>query len=110
MYFMGADDILYSDDVLENIANSVENESVEAIYGNVLRSANNNVYDGEFTEISFLTKNISHQALFLKRGIFNKLGFFDLKYKILADWDLKFKMVFEPFYQKKIHRPYSCNL
>lgn len=95
LYFMGSDDSFYSSKVLENIVEKIkENNNQDVLYGNVVSSRFNGVYDGEFTYSKLMGKNICHQAIFLNENVFKKTGKFDLKYKVLADWDHNIRWFF----------------
>lgn len=87
LYFLGSDDTLFNEQVLHQVADSINLQPADLIYGNVLMSTSGQCYDGAFTYEKLLTKNISHQAIFYKRTIFQQLGGYNLKYKLHADWD-----------------------
>ncbi len=39
-----------------------------------------------------LTKrNVCHQAIFYRRSVFNKIGLYNLKYPVVADWDFNIR-------------------
>ena len=48
-------------------------------------------YDGEFTYRKLLSRNLSHQAAFYKRSLFDRLGNYDLRYKLHADWEFNLR-------------------
>lgn len=95
LYFMGSDDRLFSFDVLQKIFSFVSTSNVHVLYGNVISSRFDGVYDGEFTSDKLLNKNICHQAIFFKRHVFLVLGCFDLHFKVLSDWDFNIKWFFD---------------
>ncbi len=86
LYFLGSDDVLYDKDVLADLMSSEEALYSDIIYGNVEWGPNGALYDGEFTFVKLIKKNICHQAIFFRRNVFDRLGKFDLQYKVLADW------------------------
>tara|TARA_R100000935_G_scaffold56463_1_gene88043 strand:+ start:12668 stop:13432 length:765 start_codon:yes stop_codon:yes gene_type:complete len=102
LYFMGSDDSLFENTTLKKVFNYIEENSYEVIYGNVLSVGLNGIYDGEFTYSKLASKNICHQAIFFKRSVFEKTGKFNLKYKILSDWDHNIKW----FFSSKISKSY----
>ncbi|APG60115.1 glycosyltransferase family 2 protein [Christiangramia salexigens] len=104
LYFMGADDKLYDGFVLKKIYDKVASDKigVEVIYGNVKSNYFNNLYDGKFSKYKIARKNICHQAIFLKKSVFSKIGGFNLKYKVLADWEHNIRW----FYSKRIKHLY----
>ena len=86
LYFLGSDDVLYDNDVLADLFYADETRNNDVIYGNVEWGPNGAIYDGEFSFVKLIHKNICHQAIFFRRSVFERLGRFDLRYKVLADW------------------------
>ena len=86
IYFLGSDDYLYSNNVLEGIF-SGGHPSYDIIYGNVQSLVQNKIYDGEFTYAKLWEKNICHQSIFFRKTVFEKAGNFNLRYQYCADWD-----------------------
>ena len=102
LYFLGSDDKFFDKDVLTNIAKAInDSPEIDVIYGNVFSERFNGLYDGEFDAEKILTRNISHQAIFFKKAIFSKTGFFDLRYKAQSDWDHNFKWLLSKDIEKK---------
>ena len=86
LYFMGSDDIFYSNTVLNDIFNRIEVSNYDVIYGNVKWGNTEQLYDGPFSRLKLIQKNICHQAIFTRKTVFDKIGKFDIKYKVWADW------------------------
>ena len=102
IYFLGSDDTFINSNVLQLICNSLLNKPVELIYGNVVCSNSKEIYAGEFTLDRLLyVQNISHQAIFYSKDCFNKLGKYNLKYKLLADWDFNIRCFMHPQFEIK---------
>ncbi len=99
LYFLGSDDTLFNENVLQKVADSINRQPTDFIYGNVLMSKSGQRYDGAFTFAKLLTKNISHQAIFYKRTIFQQLGGYNLEYKLHADWDFNLKCFSSPAFK-----------
>lgn len=92
LFFLGADDILYDNEVLASVAGALGVASPpDLLYGNVVSPSYKGVYDGEFTFEKLLNKNISHQAIFYKRQLFDRIGNYNLHYKAYADWDFNIR-------------------
>jgi glycosyltransferase involved in cell wall biosynthesis len=91
IFFLGADDHFYNNQVLETIFSKSNYESMDLIYGNVKSDSYRGIYDGEFNFEKLLQKNISHQSIFYNKDIFRKIGFYNLKYKTHADWDFNLR-------------------
>ncbi len=93
LYFLGADDLLYNDTVLNDLAREGVFATERVIYGNVYVEGQTSwandqaVYDGPFTLEKLLRKNICHQALFYPRSVIQTVGYFNTKYSTTADWD-----------------------
>lgn len=84
LLFLGADDLLSSNDVLSRVAKSMSNtDSVH--YGNVLRLRSCQKYDGKFNKLKWGYKNICHQAIFYPRCIYLNCDY-SLEYKLVSDW------------------------
>lgn len=96
LYFLGCDDLLYSNDVLQEVANRID-DRLDVVYGDVVLNSNLNKYAGAFDLERLLNQfNICHQAIFYKKEVFNKLGMYNLKYKIWADWDFNIRCFKHP--------------
>lgn len=98
IYFLGSDDVLYDDWVLEKLSRICSNSFFPVVYGNVLLNGNSGwakngeIYAGKFSKNRMLLKSICHQAIFYRRDflISNNL-FFDLRYPVSADWHLNLR-------------------
>jgi len=101
LYFLGSDDWLYNNLVLHDVFSVPENMNYDILYGDVFRTGLGYIYDGVFTGKKLLKRNISHQAIFYKREVFSKTGLFNIKYRILSDWDHNFKWFYNPSISKK---------
>lgn len=86
LYFMGSDDTLLSNNVLLDVSLFIIKSRSVFIYGNVLMGNKKHWYDGPFTWEKLLKKNISHQAIFYNRKVFDLVGNYVIEYKTHADW------------------------
>lgn len=102
LYFLGSDDTLFNDHVLEDASSFLKDPQLDVVYGNVSSPLYGEKYDGEFTEWKIPFKNIAHQAIFYRKTLFEKIGNYNLKYRMLADWDLNLRWMIN----KKIRRKY----
>lgn len=97
LYFMGADDELFDENVLKDIIESGILEQNKVVYGNVKIRGNNewahdgDIYDGQFDLKKLLKKNICQQAIFYPRNVFDEFGLFDLRYSVTSDWNFNLK-------------------
>ena len=99
LYFLGSDDWLLNNCVLEEFFFTSKYSEYDVIYGDVESSLNCR-HNGEW-KLDNLWYNRCHQAIFYKRTIFNKFGKYNLKYKVLADYDLNLKWFLCPSIQCK---------
>ncbi len=65
LYFLGSDDRLFDNNVLNTIYQSVKDQNVDLVYGNIYKEETGKLYDGSFDLDKLLKRNISHQAMFL---------------------------------------------
>ena len=89
IYFLNAGDILYSDDVFENIYKDLN--SINLVYGNAYsydEYGNVIVYrEGCFDKYRLAKTNLCHQTVFYPAVLLKQYNF-ELKYKLFADWAL----------------------
>lgn len=85
--FIGADDAIACDTAIEKFLQESRNE--DFLYGNVSLTAGDfSVTVGHQLDAAELAFNMApHQATFVKKRLFRKLGLFNLNYKISADFD-----------------------
>jgi glycosyltransferase involved in cell wall biosynthesis len=91
LYFLGADDQLKNNKVFEKIFEKGTYEDSDFLYGNVYSELLKRNYDGPFDEEKILFSNICHQAIFYKSSVFEKVGLFDTRYLLFADWELNIR-------------------
>lgn len=100
LYFLGGDDMLHDDCVLSDVARFINfyGKSAEVVYGNVQIIGCNHwandgdIYDGKFDLQKILKKNLCHQGIFYRTDfIRNKIGYYNLKYTLCADWDFNLR-------------------
>ena len=84
LYFLSAGDRLRPD-ILQTVAKQLPKITPALVYGNIYLEDEQREYDGEFDKTKVARKNISQQAMFYHRSIFDLLGPFDVRYRILAD-------------------------
>ena len=103
LYFLGSDDKFFSNDVLFKMNEySTKSNTLDVIYGNVFSTRFDGLYDGEFSNEKICRKNICHQAIFFNNRVFKKIGNYNLKYKVHADWDHNLRW----FNSKSINKQY----
>ena len=108
LYFLGAGDRLLPG-VLETVAAEIRKLPYQGqtsrpmlLYGNVDWSGYSRPYDGRFNRFKLLRRNICHQAIFYQRSVFERLGFYNTKYRSFADWEFNIRC----FNTQGIHKRY----
>ncbi|MGI8820716.1 MAG: glycosyltransferase family 2 protein [Chthoniobacterales bacterium] len=96
VYFLGAGDVL-AQEVLGRLAQVIrqddrqsQRERLTFYYGNVIWVGIGR-YAGRFHKRRLSRQNICHQAIFYERGIFQRLGLFNLNYGACADWEMNMR-------------------
>ena len=101
--FMHSDDIFYDDQVIEKIANAFASNDTDSVYGDleyVQRNDTDKVVrkwvSGNFTFNKIKSGWMPpHPTFYMKRVKYHKLGGFNLKYKIAADYDSILRYLFK---------------
>ena len=97
LYFIGADDLLYDNSILEKLVTATQSSKSKIIYGNVLVKGNagwaadGEIYARRFSIKKIITQNICHQAIFYHREVFEKIGLYNERYRICADHDFNIR-------------------
>jgi glycosyltransferase involved in cell wall biosynthesis len=98
LYFLGSDDYLYDSEVLQHFSEAINitNNEYQLFYGDVFSPAIGEKYDGAFDRTKITIKNVCHQAIFYHKDIFKRIGNYNLKYKLLADYDINLRCFLNP--------------
>lgn len=97
LLFLGADDRLIDAEVLRDVSNAAQETAFDLIYGDVLLKSNGHRHGGPSSlERLLFQRNICHQAIFYHRSVFERLGGFDLRYPIWADWEFNIRCFRHP--------------
>lgn len=96
--FLGADDALYADHTLADIAAFLDTHSPsDLVYGDVLARSSGARYAGTFDLDRLLFEmNICHQAIVYRRELFSTIGPYNLRYRTWADWDFNIRCFSNP--------------
>lgn len=93
IYFMGADDYFYDENVLTDLFEQCLFQEEHIIYGNVIIKGDapwardSSIYDGPFTLEKLFKWNICHQSIFYPRSVISRVGYYNPKYQVTSDWD-----------------------
>ncbi len=98
LLFLGADDRLHVDDTLERVALFIrEHPDSHLVHGDVVLRSTSARYGGAFDLDTLLfERNICHQAIFYRRELFARMGPYNLRYPIWADWDFNIRCFSNP--------------
>jgi glycosyltransferase involved in cell wall biosynthesis len=89
LIFLGSDDVLLN--CLHTVAARLTQQD-SVYYGNVIIKADGRVYGGHYSKYRLMQENICHQAIFYPRRVYKSFRY-DLKYKVLADYEYNLRAV-----------------
>ena len=102
LYFLGSDDWLLNATVLNQIFSN-DIEKYDVIYGDVESTHLDQLHHREWDMIKIKHKyNICHQAILYRKTLFKKIGNYNTKYPLLADFDYNLRW----FFNSKIKHQY----
>ena len=95
---LNSDDKYANNKVLEKIAKTVSENKCDGIHGNLLYMDQETISKPKRKWITKSTNikagNITaHPTLYLKKQVYDKIGLYNLKYKIVADYDFMVKVL-----------------
>lgn len=89
LYFLNANDSLYSSDVFEKVIAVFVTQNPDIIYGDtIFQAEEKNIFISHkdfYSKFVWAYRNLNHQSTFYKKTLFDKYGKYDETYKILAD-------------------------
>lgn len=91
LYFLGSDDFLFDNNVLSSMNKIIEGSDYDFYYGKVYSPKLRGLYGDEYDIKRILFKNMSHQAVFYKKSIYNRIGLYNIDYSSYADWDFNIR-------------------
>ena len=94
--FMHADDVFENEDVLQKVAAAFEDPTVDAVYGDLLYVQYNDIKKvvRYWKSGKYNNKSLSygwmppHPTFYVRRSVYERLGVFDTRYRIAADYDI----------------------
>lgn len=96
LQFLNSGDYLLNKDIINTIFSKPTTDDI--LYGSSIRlSDDHKLYEvvepKNLTLKHFYDYSTCHQAMFIKRDLFNKLGLYNEKLKIVADWEFNIKSI-----------------
>ena len=95
---LNSDDILAKEDVLSTIVNKFKNTNCDGTYANLIfmdyetMSRPTRIWKSKKGSLNN-GWHPAHPTLYLKREVYDKIGLFNLKYKIVADYDFMIRLI-----------------
>lgn len=92
-YFLNSGDCLWAPDTLQKVFEAGSN--AEIIYGNSINEESSQIcYSCQSLTLNyFFSGTIFHQAAFIKRSLFDKLGLYNEHLKVVSDWEFFLKAI-----------------
>jgi glycosyltransferase involved in cell wall biosynthesis len=91
VYFLNADDALYDENVLADVAREFgADPELDFLFGSiVIRKPHTRTHKryGYINRWTLPYEDLCHQAVFVRRSLFDKVGKFDLQWRTSADYD-----------------------
>ncbi|MEO5984833.1 MAG: glycosyltransferase family 2 protein [Ferruginibacter sp.] len=89
LLFLNSGDYLVDENILSKVSNELDGTGI--IYGNVFliespRSSWTGVYPSRLSFQHFVDSSLPHPSSFIKRCVFDEVGYYDERLKIVADW------------------------
>ncbi len=105
IYFLNASDFFHDDQVLQDASEVLKNNTeIDVLHGKLAFTKDNSPAEYKndaafkFLNINdFYTKNLPQQCFFFKRHLFKKIGFFNEKFTICADYDFTTKAIIKKY-------------
>jgi glycosyltransferase involved in cell wall biosynthesis len=99
--FLNADDVYEDDRVLADVARCLADPSVEAVYGDLVYVSANDPQrvvrywrSGEYRSGRFRSGWMpAHPTFFVRRRVYERLGGFDLSFRLQSDFDLTMRLL-----------------
>lgn len=98
--FLNSDDVFFNENVLNLAAQQADIEKYDLLYGDLifLNKKNGNCTVSKQDNVNFVylcARTIFHPTIFASKKLFNKIGNFDVNYKIAADYDWVLRALLE---------------
>lgn len=95
LYFLNAGDELIPN-ILSKIVNNFDEKS-DLVYGNIIKIDENEynrvVYGKSYHYKLLIGRTICHQAMFIKKDVFTRIGNFDLEFSLASDYEFILRLL-----------------
>lgn len=100
--FLNSDDFFTSNDVIQDVASTIESNDIDAVYGDVHFVKTDDVSERvRYYSSRFFTRPLmrfgfmpAHPSFYCRRNAYLKYGGFDTSYKIAADFENLLRMIY----------------
>lgn len=100
LYFLGADDVLHDDDVLAELLPQLRHSAADLLHGQAWMKNSGYMHGAEWSLQKLLFEgNLCHQAVCYRKSLFDRLGLYNLRYPIWADWEFNIRCFRHPVLQ-----------
>lgn len=97
LYFLNSGDYIYNTKIIENIVEDFSSENIFGVYGNVEvqndRRKKKVIRGCKVSYNKLLFRHICHQALFVRRFLFDEIGLFSTSFKLASDHEFIIKSI-----------------
>lgn len=90
LFFLGSGDKFF----IDNFSNQVFKKELDLVYGVVFDKSKEIKVGYQMNLFDLLRSGICHQSILYRRNIFDFLGFFNLEFKVLADYHFNLRCFF----------------
>lgn len=107
---LNSDDFYTAPDVLTSVAATLENKTIDAVYGDIhfvrpdnlsrcVRYYSSNIFRPWLMRLGFIP---AHPSFYCRKSLYNRYGTFNIDYKIAADFEILLRLI----YVHRIHAKY----
>lgn len=99
--FLNADDVYFSEKVINKVIKVFESEKVDSVYGDLIYISEDNKIKRYWKSGNFNINNFKkgwmppHPSFFVKSDVYEKYGGFNENYKISADYELMVRLLYK---------------
>lgn len=99
--FLHSDDLYYDNNIIATVVDVFSNGDVDVVYGDVLFFSGKNIDKSvrKYRSDKLSKKNLAwgkmpaHPAMFIKRKVYKKIGYFETDFMIAADYEFMCRLV-----------------
>ncbi len=93
LLFLNSGDGLYNRTTLEEVVRKINNEDI--VFGNVISGASLWKPSHQLELYQVFKRSLPHQGSFLRRSLFDSIGYYNEKFRVISDWEFFMRAIFE---------------